>query len=215
MKSLVVQQRHRISDDHIRQLANRFFHDLFAGFHFRPRELARHPDRHFRRQVEDHAAFNVALDGDQRGNAFAAIRVSIHFQVHDFRRPLQRLRENRIRGIDERLNQFHSHERCSPASATGAPTALGSSLSTYRRISYSTSGFTGFWTKCFAPFWSAARIFSWYPTDETITMRALACCRTMRSTASIPSICGMVMRSEEHTSELQSHSDLVCRLLLE
>src|SRR5437588_11825760 len=28
-------------------------------------------------------------------------------------------------------------------------------------------------------------------------------------------ITGRVMRSEEHTSELQSHSDLVCRLLLE
>src|SRR5947207_11806926 len=27
--------------------------------------------------------------------------------------------------------------------------------------------------------------------------------------------CGTVVRSEEHTSELQSHSDLVCRLLLE
>src|SRR5260221_7684251 len=26
---------------------------------------------------------------------------------------------------------------------------------------------------------------------------------------------GLVLRSEEHTSELQSHSDLVCRLLLE
>src|SRR5438034_1606917 len=26
---------------------------------------------------------------------------------------------------------------------------------------------------------------------------------------------GFVLRSEEHTSELQSHSDLVCRLLLE
>src|SRR5438034_5717981 len=26
---------------------------------------------------------------------------------------------------------------------------------------------------------------------------------------------GFVVRSEEHTSELQSHSDLVCRLLLE
>src|SRR5438034_9813777 len=28
-------------------------------------------------------------------------------------------------------------------------------------------------------------------------------------------ICRSTMRSEEHTSELQSHSDLVCRLLLE
>src|SRR5260221_1138991 len=36
--------------------------------------------------------------------------------------------------------------------------------------------------------------------------------RIFRSTASKPSSTG---RSEEHTSELQSHSDLVCRLLLE
>ena len=28
-------------------------------------------------------------------------------------------------------------------------------------------------------------------------------------------VCTVYMRSEEHTSELQSHSDLVCRLLLE
>src|SRR5438034_3818387 len=33
-----------------------------------------------------------------------------------------------------------------------------------------------------------------------------------RATTRCPSA---VMRSEEHTSELQSHSDLVCRLLLE
>src|SRR5260221_10067698 len=31
----------------------------------------------------------------------------------------------------------------------------------------------------------------------------------------ISMIVGRVQRSEEHTSELQSHSDLVCRLLLE
>src|SRR5438034_5545749 len=30
-----------------------------------------------------------------------------------------------------------------------------------------------------------------------------------------PQVGGQVLRSEEHTSELQSHSDLVCRLLLE
>src|SRR5260221_10010568 len=35
--------------------------------------------------------------------------------------------------------------------------------------------------------------------------------RGCRSTRPITSFC----RSEEHTSELQSHSDLVCRLLLE
>src|SRR5438034_3716540 len=33
--------------------------------------------------------------------------------------------------------------------------------------------------------------------------------------ASVSSNCSILNRSEEHTSELQSHSDLVCRLLLE
>src|SRR5712664_3881050 len=193
MKSLIVQQRHGIPDDHVRHLANRLPDHLLARLNFRPRELARHLYRHFRREVENHAPLDVSLDGNERRDTLAAIRLFVHFQVHDFRRRLQRLREDRVRGIDERLNQFHSHERCSPAIATGAPTALGSSLSTYRKISYRTSGFTGFCTKCFAPFCRAARIFSWYPTDETMTMRALACCRTMRSTASMPSICGMVM----------------------
>src|SRR5438034_5924806 len=36
-----------------------------------------------------------------------------------------------------------------------------------------------------------------------------------KSTAFFPAIRRNSMRSEEHTSELQSHSDLVCRLLLE
>src|SRR5437016_2366396 len=211
VKSLVIKQRHRISDDHVRQFANRLFHYLLARFKLRTCELARHFHRHFRRQVENHAPFNVASDRDQRRDTLAAIRVFVHFQVHDFRRPLQRLRENRVRGVDERLDQFHSHERCSPAKATGAPTALGSSLSTYRRISYSTSGFTGFCTKCFAPFWSAARIFSWYPTDETMTMRALACCRTMRSTASIPSICGMVMSMSTMSGLIRLNSAIAVR----
>src|SRR6267143_4716943 len=193
VKSLVVQQRHGISDDHVRHFANGFTHHLLARFHFRARQQTGHLHGHFGRQVENHAAFNVSLDGDERGNAFAPVRVLIHRKVNDFRRRLQRFGKNRVRGVDKRLDQFHSHERCSPAMATGEPTALGSSLSTYRRISYSTSGFTGFCRKCFAPFCSAARMFSWYPTEETMTMRALACCRTMRSTASMPSICGMVM----------------------
>src|SRR5260221_10771122 len=38
-----------------------------------------------------------------------------------------------------------------------------------------------------------------------------ACCCAARSVTSAPP----ELRSEEHTSELQSHSDLVCRLLLE
>src|SRR5438034_6804992 len=40
---------------------------------------------------------------------------------------------------------------------------------------------------------------------------------TFSITASVPhfSVSLLTLRSEEHTSELQSHSDLVCRLLLE
>src|SRR5437588_7344674 len=38
---------------------------------------------------------------------------------------------------------------------------------------------------------------------------------TPRSTTSSSSRLKPLQRSEEHTSELQSHSDLVCRLLLE
>src|SRR6266850_709658 len=139
VKPLVVQQRHRISDDHVRQFTNRFARHLLARFNFHSRKLARHFDRHFRRQIQNDAPFDISLDGDERRDALAPIRIFLHCQVHDFRRRLQRLREDRVRGVNERLDQFHSHERCSPASATGAPTALGSSLSTYRRISYSTS----------------------------------------------------------------------------
>src|SRR5260221_4891394 len=45
-------------------------------------------------------------------------------------------------------------------------------------------------------------------TAKTVLARAIAA----SISDSIPS---RVQRSEEHTSELQSHSDLVCRLLLE
>src|SRR5436190_10989523 len=38
--------------------------------------------------------------------------------------------------------------------------------------------------------------------------------RSTTSRRPVPPCCGRT-RSEEHTSELQSHSDLVCRLLLE
>src|SRR5438034_5346066 len=38
---------------------------------------------------------------------------------------------------------------------------------------------------------------------------------TLPVAAAIPVLSAAPLRSEEHTSELQSHSDLVCRLLLE
>src|SRR5947207_6331761 len=45
------------------------------------------------------------------------------------------------------------------------------------------------------------------------------CCRPWSNSSSrierASKLCSSSIRSEEHTSELQSHSDLVCRLLLE
>src|SRR5260221_9806149 len=41
------------------------------------------------------------------------------------------------------------------------------------------------------------------------------CCQPKRRPRRPVAIASWVKRSEEHTSELQSHSDLVCRLLLE
>src|SRR5947207_11184331 len=51
----------------------------------------------------------------------------------------------------------------------------------------------------------------------TTLFRSGSCARARRRTrtTSTRCSCGRCCRSEEHTSELQSHSDLVCRLLLE
>src|SRR5438034_7951121 len=49
-------------------------------------------------------------------------------------------------------------------------------------------------------------------SDPTITSKASASSATWRPRSAPLRI---LLRSEEHTSELQSHSDLVCRLLLE
>src|SRR5437588_4986185 len=47
------------------------------------------------------------------------------------------------------------------------------------------------------------------------TSRSCGRCRMFLTTAVTQSWKSVTFRSEEHTSELQSHSDLVCRLLLE
>src|SRR5438034_5047943 len=54
---------------------------------------------------------------------------------------------------------------------------------------------------------SPQRIFRAHPPDQRAQIRV-----DLRSTSKGA---GFPTRSEEHTSELQSHSDLVCRLLLE
>src|SRR5438034_3010471 len=53
-------------------------------------------------------------------------------------------------------------------------------------------------------------------TDSTFRRTASVCSGVGRGNASFKFIRRLrISRSEEHTSELQSHSDLVCRLLLE
>src|SRR5438132_7710111 len=53
------------------------------------------------------------------------------------------------------------------------------------------------------------------PRSTGTTIRASASRRAMSCRDTKASMAGSAERSEEHTSELQSHSDLVCRLLLE
>src|SRR2546430_13463714 len=55
---------------------------------------------------------------------------------------------------------------------------------------------------------------SWSPFFTTSSVRSVRPCRSSEMWSS-PSTPGRISRSEEHTSELQSQSNLVCRLLLE
>src|SRR5436190_9839880 len=58
------------------------------------------------------------------------------------------------------------------------------------------------------PIWSTPH---WWPDRTLAQVRVEFCVYSNRSCA----VRVHAERSEEHTSELQSHSDLVCRLLLE
>src|SRR5260221_3366434 len=63
--------------------------------------------------------------------------------------------------------------------------------------------------------WSSSLVSRWKRrTCETWARRALPCAISASISARTSAISARE-RSEEHTSELQSHSDLVCRLLLE
>src|SRR2546429_3721406 len=50
------------------------------------------------------------------------------------------------------------------------------------------------------------------PTDHVLGVREI---RLSAGAEFVVAVCGEIMRSEEHTSELQSRLHLVCRLLLE
>src|SRR5438034_4178607 len=78
------------------------------------------------------------------------------------------------------------------------------------------------WTRKVSPLWLAPRFapdppesYSTIQTDSRI--RSSSSREVSLKVSRTSPVVGLIdsMRSEEHTSELQSHSDLVCRLLLE
>src|SRR5260221_2503024 len=70
------------------------------------------------------------------------------------------------------------------------------------------------WSRPSAATWCAARTWpsgkAWHPRPSM--------CRSEEHTSELQShsdlVCRLLLGKKEHTSELQSHSDLVCRLLL-
>src|SRR5260221_7698213 len=65
---------------------------------------------------------------------------------------------------------------------------------------------------------AARRVISELGSRPVAKLSSTACCAPIQVSRSISiaaSASAIPERSEEHTSELQSHSDLVCRLLLE
>src|SRR5947207_6985529 len=62
---------------------------------------------------------------------------------------------------------------------------------------------------------AVSSVFSVARQDQTIAFGALANKTYGDATFTVSATASSGLRSEEHTSELQSHSDLVCRLLLE
>src|SRR5437588_8737900 len=51
--------------------------------------------------------------------------------------------------------------------------------------------------------------------ESVLSKRSPECAMNSGESGDLPEVRSAFRRSEEHTSELQSHSDLVCRLLLE
>src|SRR5581483_6569634 len=160
-KSLVVQGSYGIADHQVCQLADRFQDDPVRLRDRLPGQCPGDPRRRFRIDVEDHSTFDVAAYQHHRRYALSPVRLFLHRHVADLRRALQHLCKHRIGGIDERLDQVHLHWPESPPATAAAASVMPSSPSTYLITSYSTSGFTGFCTKCRAPFCSAATMFSW------------------------------------------------------
>src|SRR5947207_6142394 len=75
---------------------------------------------------------------------------------------------------------------------------------------------TSSWTKVFSFYLNGDhRDLHSFPTRRSSDLRLQGIPGQVPAASDWPGGCRFHPRSEEHTSELQSHSDLVCRLLLE
>src|SRR5438067_9230384 len=65
------------------------------------------------------------------------------------------------------------------------------------------------------PYTTLFRSEAFYRRQRETMMKVVAASEVVITTAAVPGQKAPILRSEEHTSELQSRFDLVCRLLLE
>src|SRR5436190_6017772 len=103
---------------------------------------------------------------------------------------------------------------------TRCPYFYDSNLPCNKRVPGSGCGAIGGYTRQHAVIGVSDACIATHPSDMAVALRVLdAVVETIRpdgATRKIPiAEFHRLPRSEEHTSELQSHSDLVCRLLLE
>ena len=61
-KALIIEKRDRIADDHIGELTHGLANNLLALRNGRTGEMSRNADGHFRGQIEDDAAFDIAFN---------------------------------------------------------------------------------------------------------------------------------------------------------
>ena len=87
--ALIVQQRHGISDDHIRELTDRLANDLLAIRYLCTGKNCSNLQRDFRSEIENDATLDIPLDDDQRGNTLPVIGSLFHQEVANHRWTLQ------------------------------------------------------------------------------------------------------------------------------
>src|SRR5579859_307356 len=112
--ALVIESADGIADHLVGQFAHGIAHHGIGSGHGFAGEATGNSDRGGCIQIEDHAALDVPNDIDHGGDALAPVSFLIHADVDDFCGGLKGLAQDGVGGIDERLNQFHAHNKGSP-----------------------------------------------------------------------------------------------------